>query len=528
MTRLFLLLLLLLAPVAAPAQVAVPGNAAEAAAEPVPEDPFGRSTPAGTMAGYIQAIAERDYERAARYLDLGGIPAARRAARGPELAEDFQRVLDREGAIRPRTELSRDPAGVLVDGLEADLDRVGTIGSGDDAIELLVRRITNEDGTRYWAIARETLDAALAREAPGPAPLAERWLPPAFTERVVGGAPLSHWLSLVAITLATLAAGALLVRLALLLARIAGRRAPQAGRFVSATALPLMVAGAVLLTSWAAPTIGVSIVARAAFGWLTLVVGWLAFGWLLWRLVDALNDGVLEGFSRRGRANALAIARVAARIAKLVVVAITIIAIFDVFGFDVTAAIAALGIGGIALALGAQKTVENLIASLSIVSDRPFKVGDVCRFGERVGTVEDIGMRSSRVRTLDRTLLTIPNSSLVNAEIENLSERDRFWFHPLLHIAAATPPGEVRALIAGMAALFEGDARLLDGKARVRLLLPVEDRLPIEVFAYVLAPDFDAFLEIQEELVLKLLDLAAEAGVALAPPSLEIGALRGG
>lgn len=497
-------------------------NSAEAAPEPA-EDPFGRSTPAGAMAGYIQAIAEQDYERAARYLDLSGVAASRRAARGPGLAEDFQRVLDREGTIRPRTELSRDPAGTLVDGLEADLERVGTIGSGEQAVDLLLRRIENADGTRYWAIARQTLDAALARDDAATAAPVERWLPESLSETRIGGVPLSHWLSLALLALAAIVASWLILRLLVLAARLFRGKAPAATSLVAAAAPPLVVILAVFAASWTAPPLGIAIVARQAFDWFTLIAGWLAFGWLLWRVIDAVSARMLEGFTRRGRANATAIVRVAGRIAKLVALALTIIAIFDIFGFDVTAAIAALGIGGIALALGAQKTVENLIASLSIISDRPFKVGDTCRFGTRVGTVEDVGMRSSRVRTLDRTLLTIPNSSLVNAEIENLSDRDTYWFHPTLHIAAATPPEMVRGLLTDLRALFAGDARLVDHKARVRVLLPVEDRLPIEIFGYVAASDFDAFLEIQEELTLKLLDTVGAAGLSLAPPSFEIG-----
>lgn len=507
---------MLIAALPAAAQtVAATGNEAQPAAA-APEDPFGRTTPAGAIAGYIQAIAARDYERAARYLDLSDMSRSRRARQGPDLARQFQAVLDREGEIRPRTELSRAPEGSLSDALEPDLEKVGTIGSGDQAIDLLLRRVENEDGSRYWAVSRQTLDAALRTSGTGPLVSAESWLPESFSAFEIAGAPLSHWLTLAAVALGAFVASWIVLRLLLLVLRGSSRLA-EAARFLSTTALPVILFLAVALASWTAPRLGISIVARESFSWVTLIVGWLAAAWLIWRLLDLVAARALAGFHRRGRASATAIIRVASRIAKVVIVIITLIAIFDLFGFDVTTAIAALGIGGIALALGAQKTVENLIASLSIISDRPFRVGDVCRFGDRVATVEDVGMRSSKVRTLDRTLLTIPNSSLVNAEIENLANRDRFWFHPVLHVSAATPVEKVKRLLERIGAIFAGDDRLFEQKARVRLLPPVEDRLPIEIFAYGIAADFDAWLEIQEDLVLKLLAVLEEEEVPLVP-----------
>jgi MscS family membrane protein len=511
---------LALAPPAPALAQGAPAAATEnGAAETLP-DPFGRTTPAGTVAGYIQALTARDYERAARYLELS---PQRRARRGAELAQRFQAVLDREGAIRPRTELSRDPAGALDDYLDPELERVGSLRRGTEDIPLLLRRTESSEDAQVWLFSRETLSAALALDVAAPDVPAERWLPAAASGWNLGGAPVSHWVSLVAVTIAAFAAAWATVRLLLLLLGLGGARAAGSRRFLATTALPLILFAAVGLASWTAPLLGVSIVAREAFSWLTLIAGWIALGWLLWRAVDLVSARMLAGFHRRGRASATAIIRVAGRAAKLAIIAVTLIAVFDVFGFEVTAALAALGIGGIALALGAQKTVENLFASLSIISDRPFKVGDVCRFGDKVGTVEDVGMRSSRVRTLERTLLTIPNSTLVNSEIENLSARDRFLYQPVLHLAAEIAPDRLRTLLVRIENLFKGDERLLDGRVRVRLLQPVEDRLPIELFGYILTDEFDIYLAVQQDLTLRLLDLLTEEKVELAPPAFDLG-----
>ena len=507
-------------------QLPVPEENAAASAEEVPTDPFGRTTPAGSVTGYVEAIAAGDYELATRFLDLDHLRAARREAVGPGLARQFQAALDREGVFQPRTQLSRDPTGNLSDSLEPDLEKVGTLGDGEDPEDLLLRRIEQPDGRHVWLFAADTLQAALDHGVSDRSTLAERWLPAQLSRWQAWGAPVSHWVTLAAISLAGFLVGWLLFRLLLLAYRKSGERLRGSLRFVCAVAVPLILFAAVGFAGWIAPLLEISIVAREAFAWLTFLVGWVAFAWLLWRLIDLLAERALAGFARRGRASATAIIRMASRAAKLMIIAAAVIAIFDIFGFQVTTAIAALGIGGLALALGAQKTLENLFASVSIISDRPFKVGDVCRIGTQLGTVEDIGLRSTRMRTLARTILVIPNASLVNAEVENYSARDQFWFNPIFHIEGAAAPDRLRALLDALRATLVGDERLFEGQARIRLLPPVDARLPIEVFAYILAEDFEDYLAIQEDLLLKSLETIAGQNFDLAPPGVDLGGTR--
>src|SRR3546814_12566940 len=126
-------------------------------------------------------------------------------------------------------------------------------------------------------------------------------------------------------------------------------------------------------------------------------------GWLSWRLSDVVSGRVLDRFGHRARATATSIVRLAGRLAKAAVIAIVGMPILDAFGFDVTGVVAALGIGGLALALGPQKTVENRVASISLLSDRPLWVGAFCKIGAAMGPVHDIGTRSTRIRQIQRT-----------------------------------------------------------------------------------------------------------------------------
>src|SRR5690606_25692885 len=133
---------------------------------------------------------------------------------------------------------------------------------------------------------------------------------------------------------------------------------------------------------------------------------------LAWRLIDVIADGLLSRMTRRANMGALSAIMFFRRSLKVLLVALGTISVLDIIGFDVTTGLAALGIGGIAIALGAQKTVENLVGGLSLILDQPVRVGDFCKVGDTLGTIEQIGMRSTRIRTLDRTMVVIPNGDL--------------------------------------------------------------------------------------------------------------------
>lgn len=124
----------------------------------------------------------------------------------------------------------------------------------------------------------------------------------------------------------------------------------------------------------------------------------------------------------------------ASRVIKIAILIFAVMAVIGSWGYNTNTIWAGLGIGGVAVALAAQKTIENLFGGVAVVSDRPVAIGDFCKLGDRVGTVEDIGLRSTRVRTLDRTLVSVPNSEFSSLVLENFSRRDKVWFHPMLNL----------------------------------------------------------------------------------------------
>jgi MscS family membrane protein len=188
-------------------------------------------------------------------------------------------------------------------------------------------------------------------------------------------------------------------------------------------------------------------------------------------------------------------------------------------GVPVYGIVAGLGVGGLAIALAAQPTIENFIGGVHVLTDKPIRVGDLCRCGTDLGTVEAIGIRSTRLRGLDRTLTTIPNGALSKMPIENLSRRDRMLIKSVLTLRYETRPDQLRHLLVKLRELLVGHPRIDPATARARFIGFGASSLDVEVFAYVRTSDWPEFLAIREDLWLRVMDLVAESGTGLAFPS---------
>jgi MscS family membrane protein len=181
--------------------------------------------------------------------------------------------------------------------------------------------------------------------------------------------------------------------------------------------------------------------------------------------------------------------------------------------------LAGLGVGGLALALAAQPTLENLIAALTLHADRPVRVGDFCRFGDTLGIVEEIGMRSTRIRTLDHTLLSVSNADFSKGRVDNYSARRKIWYHPRIRLRYETTPDQVRHLLVEIRKLLSAHPRVLADPARIRFVGFGEYSLDLDVFAYIDTKDYGEYLEIAEDLNLRIMDVIKAAGTELAIPA---------
>lgn len=517
-----LALLLLGAGLVSPPPSAFAQEAAKPAAEePKPGDPFGRETPEGLVRGLVKAMAEQDYVRAAQYLDLGKIPAARRAAQGQEIAKDLQQILDQGGWIASGRDLSGAAEGLLDDSLPPDRERFASVRTPQGVVDLYLQRGKGPDGPDIWLVSQASVAQIPDLVGKVKTGILERIVPQVLNGPKLWGVPVAHWGALLAwAAIAYVVASVALLSLRSGLRRFWRDRPDSVRmRLVEAAVPPLRINLAVWLFALGGIYLGVAVVARQVFGFFAEVVGWIGLGWFLLRIIDVGARVVIEKATERARLEALSAIRFFRRVAKFLVIAAVTIVILDAFGFNVSAGLAALGIGGIAIALGAQKTIENLVGSLTLIADHPIREGDFCKVGDKMGVIEDIGMRSTRVRTLDRTIVNVPNGLLSSMQIENFAVKDKNWFHPTLTLRYETTPDQIRLILIEMRAALYAEPKIDPSIVRVRYTGMEADYLKIEVFTYILSTDMNEFLEIQENLLLKFMDIVNTHGAGFAFPS---------
>jgi MscS family membrane protein len=518
--RIFVLVLMALANAPASAQL----QAQPEAEATVPVDALGRETPRGTVTGVLRALAARNYTLAANYFALPSESDAQ-LAKGAELAQKFQAALDAGGTLLAFGALSNEPSGRPDDGLPADSEQVGAFGQ-DRAIPILLSRSEGPSGAAIWLISPETIEE-MRRLTPGtgrPQKVGGGAGP------VLAGAPLNDWGLLLAVAAGSFFAFWLMSAaiLALLRAIVSDREKSLIYRLTFAALPPLSLFLSVVSFQVWAGRVEVSIVARQFLLRYIGVVAWIALAWFALRLVDALSRTAMARMKRNERRQAVSVIALLRRAAKVVLLAMAMVAVLDTFGFDVTTGIAALGIGGLALALGAQKTVENLVGSVTVIADRPVQVGDFCRVGDVVGTVEDIGMRSTRLRTNDRTIVTIPNGEFSSREIENFAKRDRFLFNPVIGLEYGVSAAKLREGVEIIERVLMVHPQVDSEGVRAGFADFGPSSLDIEVWSYIIVSDFAESRAVRQELLLTIMERLEEAGLAIAFPTRKVHLVQDG
>lgn len=218
--------------------------------------------------------------------------------------------------------------------------------------------------------------------------------------------------------------------------------------------------------------------------------------------------------------NNITLVSLSAGVIRVIIVIGGILALADLLQVPYQGVLAGLGVGGLAVALAAQSTLQNFISGITIYFDKPIAIGDYCRFGTREGTVEFIGMRSTRIRTLDRTLLTVPNSEFSNLQIENYALRDRMFLNTTLQVRYETTPDQLRFLLAEIRKLLIAHPKIAPDPLRVRFSGFGTHSLDITLFAYVMTNVRAEFLAIQEDLFLRIMSLVTDSGAQFAFPSM--------
>jgi MscS family membrane protein len=481
-----------------------PANAQQAAPA---ADPLGRDTPSGTVLGFLQAAQTGDYKTASEYLQLSGV---RRQSQGVDLADKLKVLMDRAfvGSLR---RLSTSHEGSVEFGT-SDRQVIGTFSVGDADVPVVLVQTG-----KIWLFSAETLarvpelyDAVQAHQV-------ENKLPQILVRNSFLGMPLWQWLALViAVPIAVGVGWAFILLLAIprrVWLKFKNRPNLQAyGR----TSRPLLICVGALAHLWMAGHFGLPLLIRLYYYRAIGVIVCLGFFWFLLRATSATMQRLRIHAIGAGRTGTGTLMVLGERLLTALVIIVAILSTLGILGFNLTTVLAGLGIGGIAIAFAAQKTLENLFGGISVLADEVIRVGDYCRFGTSTGTVEDISLRSTRVRTDARTELSIPNGALATMNIENFTRRDKILFNPVLQIRYETTPDQLRYLLAEIRRLLYEHPKIGSESASIRFANFDSSGFRLEIFSYVLTRDYNEFMAVREDLLLRILDIVEKSGSGLA------------
>lgn len=477
-------------------------------------DPLKRSTPRSSIYQFLQACRDDRLAIAAQYLEL---PRSK-SGQGPELATQLKELLDRDQRFQVN-QLSNAPDGNLTDGLPPDLDTLDTFQLNGQTVPLQMHR-SNQGGVNVWLVSSESAARipvlfASIEESPF-----ERRLPAPLVDIKLIGTSLWVWLALIALALFLSILSRLLSRIVLALAKpIFARYFKSVAPYrVQAFVEPLRLLLSVAVFRAAMVAIATSALLRDYILGMLTVLFMLGAASFVMRVVDVISDQIISRLDSRQRALSYSVIPLFVRIVKIFIFCFAVLEILYRWGYPTSTILAGLGVGGLAVALAAQKTLENLFGSVAVITDRPVLVGDFCQFGGQVGTIEDIGLRSTRIRTLDRTVVTIPNSVFSTMTLENYSRRDRMWFHPTLHLRRDIAADQIRSMMNAVTQILEEHSQVDASGLPLRFTKIARESYELEVFAYVLTADSNRFLEVQSELLLKIIEAAARLDIGFAVP----------
>ncbi len=339
---------------------------------------------------------------------------------------------------------------------------------------------------------------------------------PAWSHTLVWGQTLWQWISL-AFTLG------LFFLLSLTLFRLFFRKGRQSHTILQGGLNLLLPLGTIVASLATAYIISDVInIAHAPLAWaLTLLSGlrWVLGAWSVVLAGNLLAEIIVASPRIDPQGIDASLVRSFAKLFSILVALGIIINGGTRLGLSLLPMLTGLGVAGLAISLAARPTIENVIGGVILFADRSIRVGETCSFGDTVGTVINIGLRTTRMRGLDRTLISIPNADLAQFKITNLSRRDRIRMKFCINLRYETTPDQLRWVLAKLREMLTAHERVHREDMRVRLVGFGASSLDVEVQAFINTRVWSDFLAIQEDLYLRMMDIIAASGTSFAFPS---------
>lgn len=484
---------------------------------PAKTDPFGRETPRGAMIGLLKYEASGDFANAARYFQA---PPGRNIDL-TEVARESQALRHRfRGDLAP---VSDDPNGKAQAGLPPGQERVGVFVAGNTTVDVTLVRVEDPELGKIWLVSEETVKRIpeLYAQLQGEPPTAlSRILPSALTTRDFLGMSLAQWLGwLLSIPVSWLLAWLIVFLLS------APRRAwyklrnlPARTVWETPLGMPLRSILVVLVQYVFVYLLDPPVLYRIYYFHFLTALLVACFAWLVSRIIDRGFDSAVSRTRIQGRGGQ-SILVLMRRLTRIVMLIIAFVAALALFGINIKTTLAGLGIGGLAIALAAQKTLENILGGISLLMDKAIHVGDFCAIGGKRGTVEDIGLRSIKLRTVDQNVLVVPNNALAEMQFENMKARAKLLIDLKMSLRIETQVEQLRSVLDRVQNMLDEHPSIESGTSRIRVNDFAGAAFELSLWAYAKTGDWAAFTAIRQDVILKVVEIVEAAGCRFAGPT---------
>lgn len=484
-----------------------------------PEDALNRGTPRGSAVGFLEAAAQFDFEKASQYLDMRNLPEDVAELGGHELARQLNHVLSRTVWLDDYN-VSDSPEGARGDDLPTYRDELVTIKTMDGReFPIWMQRIPRGDGEQIWKISNRSIalvpDLYDEFSYPESVETIRKFFP---EDSSFLGLETFKWVIMIVIALIS---WPVLWVVGWALSRIfSSPKQPTYPLVKKALTGPMVFIGLLIITGFVVETLGAGAYAQMVMDAKTLSI--IGVIWAFWSFISLFRAKKQIKLIANNRPGAAKLLQPMSTLAKIFVVLFGLLFWLNNVGVNITTVLAGLGVGGLAVALALQKPIEDMMGALSIFSQAPFRVGDLVKYRQVLGIIEEIGLRTTRIRTLTNTIVSCPNAQIAYEEVENITYRERIRYWPTLRMRYDTSPEQLERIRDGIIDVLNGHEMVLEDPVRVRFTDFDRDAVLIKVHSFVNTTEFTRFLEIAEELNLQIMKVVAREDARFALPGASI------
>ena len=474
--------------------------------------PAAARTPLEALLGFRKYMREADYETAAEYLDLRYLPKEVADIEPVKLARALAFVWNQQNVLN-LTMLSDSPTGHVDDGLPTYRDQIGQVEMSEGTIPVYIQRIPDGEGSFVWRISNATV--ALVPKMWEEHGFSEYaiWLSKQLPEFTFLG--MTNWqvvLTVTALVALWFISGVIVRVFTFFSLRIPNHFPNGIRRF---WAIPMRLIIYVLLFRQVIQHLGLSVSAKVYLQ--SSPLEYIAITTLLTGLITLWRDYTFRRLEASDDTHLVALLKPMVLIIKIIVVVTAGLIWAHNAGFNISTLIAGLGVGSLAVALAAQRTMENVIGAATLYAARPVRPGDFCKFGDLKGTVEEIGLRSVTLRTMDRTLVSIPNAKFSSDQVENISVRDRIRYFKQLQLQMSTA-NQLRVILGELRTMFNAHPKVQQDTVSIRLENIEAATAIIRIDAGIMTRDFQEYLAVAEDLNLRIIELVHTNGAIFSGP----------